>query len=107
MGIVKTVYAQTSSDAPAQLTGLQDIFKNVISFAIGLAGIAFFLMFLVGGFQYLTAGGDAAKAEAARKTLTFAILGLVFITLSYLFLRFIATVTGVTGILNFQIYQPK
>lgn len=93
---------------PLPLTGLQDIFKNVIQAAIGFAGIAFFIMFLLGGFQYLTAGGDAAKTEAAKKTLTYAILGLVFITLSYLFLRFIATITGATSILNFQIfYQPK
>ncbi len=103
-----TLSGQINPDAPRPLTGLQDIFKNVIQAAIGFAGIAFFIMFLVGGFQYLTAGGDAAKTEAAKKTLTYAIAGLVFITLSYLALRFIATITGATGILNFQIfYQPK
>lgn len=107
MQIIKTVYAQnaSSSAAPLPLTGLEGIFKNVISLAIGFAGIAFFIMFLIGGFSYLTAGGDEAKVQGARKTLTYAIAGLVFITLSYLFLRFIATVTGVTSILNFKIAQ--
>lgn len=93
------------SPTPPPLTELEGIFKNVISFAIGFAGIAFFIMLLVGGFQYLTAGGNAQQAESARKTLTWAIAGLAFITLSYLILRFIATITGVTGILNFQIAQ--
>jgi TRAP-type C4-dicarboxylate transport system permease small subunit len=93
------------NDAPAQLTGLQDIFSNVISVAIGLAGIAFFIMFIVGGFNYMTAGGNPQAAEGARKTLTYAVAGLVFIALAYLILRLISQFTGVTGILKFQIYQ--
>ena len=91
---------------PLPLTGLQDIFSRVISLAIGAAGVAFFILFIVGGFQYLTAGGNEQAVAGARKTLTYAILGLVFIALAYLILRLIATFTGVNGILNFQIYQP-
>ena len=90
---------------PLPLTGLEDVFKNVVSIAIGFAGIAFFIMFLVGGFQYLTAGGNPQAAEGARKTLTYAIMGLAFIALSYLILRLIATFTGAEGILNFKIAQ--
>ncbi len=93
------------NSTPAPLTGLEGIFSNVISLAIGFAGIAFFVMFLVGGFQYLTAGGNPQQAEGAKKTLTYAILGLVFIALAYLILRFISSVTGVTSILNFKIQQ--
>ncbi len=92
-------------DAPAPLTDLQKIFSNTISIAIGLAGIAFFLMFIIGGFSYLTAGGDPAKVESAKKTLTYAFAGLILIVLSYLVIRLIATFTGVTSILNFQIRQ--
>lgn len=88
------------------LTGLQDVFSNVVSIAIGLAGIVFFVMFIVGGFSYLTAGGDTGKVESAKKTLTYAIAGLVLIALSYLILRLISSFTGVPGILNFQIQQP-
>lgn len=105
MQIVKTVYAQGVDTSPAQLTGLESIFSNVVSLVIGFAGIALFVMLLIGGFQWLTAGGNPEQAGAARKTLTYAIAGLVFIALSYLILRFIATLTGVTGILNFQIQQ--
>lgn len=89
----------------APLTGLQDIFSNLISLAIGFGGIVFFLMFVVGGFQYLTAGGNPQSVEGARKTLTYAIMGLVFVALSFLILKLIASFTGVNGILNFQIYQ--
>ncbi len=90
---------------PATLVDLEPIFKNVVSIAIGLAGIVFFIMFIVGGFSYLTAGGDAGKVEAAKKTLTYAILGLVLIALSYLILVFIKTFTGV-DVTQFKIFQP-
>lgn len=90
---------------PLPLTGLQDVFSHVISIAIGLGGIVFFIMFIAGGFNYLTAGGDERKVQGARQTLTYAIAGLVLIALAYLILRLISDFTGVTAILNFQIQQ--
>ncbi len=90
--------------APAQFSHLEGIFARVIQGAIALAGIAFFVMFIVGGFSYLTAGGDAGKVEGARKTLTYAIFGLVFIALSYLILVFIKTFTGV-DVTQFKVTQ--
>lgn len=91
--------------APPPLTDLQDIFKNIVSVAIGFAGIGLFVMLIIGGFSYLTAGGDTGKVEGAKKTLTYAIAGMVFIALSYLILKLISSFTGVGGILNFQIRQ--
>lgn len=90
---------------PAQLTGLEDIFSRVITLAIGLGGIVFFIMFIVGGFSYLTAGGDERKVESAKKTLTYAIFGLVLIALSFLIIKLISDFTGVPGLLKFQIQQ--
>ncbi len=89
---------------PQQLSELGGIFSKVISLAIGGAGIVFFIMFIVGGFQYLTSGGNPQAAEGARKTLTFAIGGLVLIALSFLILRLISTFTGV-DITTFKIFQ--
>ncbi len=91
--------------SPLPLTGLQDIFSNVIGLAIGFAGIVLFIMFVLGGFSYLTAGGNPQAIEGAKKTLTYAIMGLVLIALGYLILTLISSFTGVKGILNFQIYQ--
>lgn len=91
--------------APATLTGLEGIFGNVISIALGLGGIAFFVMFVMGGFQWLTAGGNPQAVEGARKTLTYAIGGLALVALAFLILRLISSFTGVTGILQFKIQQ--
>ena len=85
---------------------LEGLFSNVVGVAIGLAGIALFVMLLIGGFNILTAGADAGKTQAAQKTITYAILGLVFIAVSFLILRLIASFTGVEGILNFTVVRP-
>lgn len=78
------------------------IIENIFSIAIRLAGVAAFIMFIVGGFKYLTAGGDPKAAESAKGTLTYAIFGLVLIIAVWFILRFISEFTGVTQILEFE-----
>lgn len=84
---------------------LETIFSNVVSAAIALAGIVLFVMFLIGGFRYITSGGDPKATEAARGTLTHAVMGLVVILLAFLILQLIKTITGV-DVTTFKITQP-
>jgi hypothetical protein len=51
-------------------------------------------MLLVGGFKWLTSGGDAKKTEQARGTLTAAIFGLILIVSGYIILNIIQYFTG-------------
>ena len=92
-------------DGVVTIQGFEFIFNNVISVALGLAGIVLFILLIVGGFRYITAGGDPKNVEAARKTLTSAIGGIVLIALAFLILRFIEEFTGVQ-VTEFKIFQP-
>jgi len=92
-------------DVPT-LANLEIVFSNVVSILLGLAGITLFIMLLMGGFKYITAGGDPKGVEGAKKTLTYAIGGIIVVALSYLILVLISDFTGAKGILNFQIYKP-
>ncbi len=89
----------------ATIKGLEAVFENVISVALAFAGIVLFVMFLMGGFRYLTAGGDAKAVEAAKGTLTHAILGLVVLILAWIIIQFIEVLTGV-NLSTFRIYRP-
>lgn len=91
------------NDTPAQLTALEPIFENVLSVALAIGGILLFIMLVIGGFRYISAGADAKSAQSAQHTITFAIYGVIFLALAYLFLRLIAGFTGVEEILNFSI----
>ena len=87
----------------ATLKGLEGIFQNTLGAVLALASIALFLTLVIGGFQYMTAGGDPKKVAAAWTTLTYAIVGMILVAVSYLILVFIQEFTGAPGILDFRI----
>jgi len=79
----------------AKISDLETLFGNIVGAALGFAGITLFVMLIVGGFRYITAGGDPKGVETAKKTIGNAIAGLVLVTLSFLTLQLIQNFTGV------------
>ena len=71
---------------PATIQNLETVFSSVVSGALTLAGIAVLVMLIVGGFGFLTAGGDKEGAAKAQKNshLRHRWPGLGFICLDYL-----------------------
>jgi hypothetical protein len=65
-----------------------------VEVALWFAGIVLFIMLLVGGFKYLTSGGDPKSVQGAKNALTWAIAGFVFLASAFLLLRFIQYFTG-------------
>ena len=82
-------------DNVATLQDLEGLFSNVVNIILGIAGITFFVLLLSSGFKFITSGGDPKALEGAKKTLTFAIGGLILIIASYLILLLIKEITGV------------
>jgi len=101
----KLLAASKISDVPT-IEEFDLVFGNIVQALLGFAGIALFVMLLVGGIRYITAGGDPKGVEAAQKTLTTAIGGLVLIALAFIILKFISDFTGV-DVTNFRIFQPN
>ncbi|KKS96227.1 MAG: hypothetical protein UV71_C0001G0101 [Microgenomates group bacterium GW2011_GWC1_43_13] len=79
----------------ATIADLGLLFKNIVSYALGFAGIVLFILLLVGGFKFITSGGDPKAVESAKKTLTSAIAGLFIILVSYLIMILISNILGV------------
>lgn len=61
-------------------------FLNLFSILIGIAGVLFMM---VGGFKYITAGGDPGKVSSAQNTILYAAAGLVVAALAQVFVRFV------------------
>ena len=80
---------------PAKLSDISGIIQNILKLLAPAAAVAFFVMILVGGFQFLTSGGDPKAVGQARTTLTFAIVGVILVVVSYLILRIVFSLTGV------------
>ena len=95
----------TAVNGIATISNLSCIFFNVVGYALGFAGIVLFILLIVGGFRFITSGGDPKAVEGARKTLTSAVAGLVLILVSYLVLVLIKNITGV-DVTGFNIVLP-
>lgn len=61
-----------------------ELLSRIAVWLLTLAGAVAVIFIIWGGINYITAFGDEAKAEEGKKTLTWAIIGLVFIILSRL-----------------------
>lgn len=81
-------------DGVATLSCLPVVFSNIVDWAIGLAGLAAVFFIIFAGFKFLTSGGDPKQVEGARKTLTFAIAGLIIVFLAFAIVKLIGTITG-------------
>ena len=87
-----------------QLGYLECMFEKVVGNLLAFGGILVFLTLLVGGYKYITSGGDPKGVESAKQTLTYAVLGLVFLAVSFLILKFIEVFTG-ANVTNFVIVR--
>lgn len=84
----------TTNAKIANLQGLECIMKLVLNNIAQFAGIAAFIVIIAGGFQYLTSGGNPEKTKKARATLTWGIVGLAALILSWFILKLINAFTG-------------
>lgn len=79
----------------AGLPQLQQLLQRIINLSVGLAFIALLIMLILGGIKYLTSGGEPKPLSSANNTITWAILGIIFLVLIWLILLLIEAFTGV------------
>lgn len=90
-----------TGDKVATLKCLPAVFQNVVFAALLFAGVVAVFLIIYSGIKFITSGGDPKQVEGARHTMTYAIIGLVVILLSFFIINLIANITGATCILNF------
>src|SRR5260221_2644540 len=82
--------------------GTQDVrttVSNVIKAFMGLLGIVAVVIILLGGFKWMTAGGNEEKVAEAKKLIISGVIGLVIILSAYAIAQFVvgAIVNGTSG----------
>jgi hypothetical protein len=99
---IKPVYAQgawgarcVSDGDVATIQGIECLFRNLLSVITTLAGIAFGVMLVVGGFKLIFAGGDKQELQAAKRVFTTAFIGLALMIIAWFILLLIQEFTGI------------
>ena len=85
----------------ATLNCIPIVFSNILNWALAFAGVVALFLIIFSGIKFITSGGDPKQVEGARKTLTYAIIGLLIILFSFFILNLISYVTGVECIKMF------
>ena len=67
---------------------------NIINLALGLMSLVAVVMIIIGGFTWLTAGGNEEKVDKAKKTISAAVIGIVVVLLAWALVLFVANTTS-------------
>lgn len=89
-------FSQPSVNPVAQFGNLSTILNQVLPMVMVVASLVCLAILLTGSFTYVTSSGEPEKIKKARNTITYSIIGLILIFLSYLMVRVVSYITGIT-----------
>jgi len=85
--------------APATPTGLGKSTAHLISVVIGLftlvAGLWFLIQLILGGYAYMSAGGNKEKAQTASQKISQALTGLVIVVLAIFIINLLGYILNI------------
>lgn len=86
--------SKADSQVVATINCVFVLYEQVLNAAFYFAGGVALIFIIVAGYKFIRSSGDPKQVEGARKTMTFAIIGLLLILFSFAIINFIAAVTG-------------
>ena len=90
---------QPGSGIEGSTGAVEKLLSNVLVVLTIVGGIAFTLYFLLGGLNWITAGGDKGKIDKAKAMMTGGATGLIVIVVSYAIIWIVGKALGL-DILN-------
>lgn len=78
-----------SCEPPKNGTSVQSVITDVINILSFVVGVTAVIMIIIGGFKYITSGGDSGSVTGAKNTILYAIIGLVIVAVAQVIVRFV------------------
>lgn len=85
-GSTDTTCASGTATDNSALTNLLSEIVNIFTLVVGVVAV---IMIIVGGFKYITSGGEASNVSAAKNTIIYAIVGLIIVALAQVIVHFV------------------
>lgn len=73
---------------------LKETVINIIRWILGILALLAVIFVIYGGFLWLTAGGDEARIDKAKKVISGAVIGLIIVLLAWAIVIFVANTTA-------------
>lgn len=73
----------------ADSSPVYDIITTIINLFSIVVGAVSVIMIIIGGFRYITSGGDSGNVTSAKNTILYAIVGLVIVIFAQTIVRFV------------------
>ena len=80
---------------------LKTVIRNTLVLVLIIGTIVTLIYLIWGGMQWITSQGDKDKVSSARSKLTFAVIGLIVILLSFAIVAFFGGAFGI-NLMNFS-----
>ncbi|MGH7158300.1 MAG: Mbov_0395 family pilin-like conjugal transfer protein [Candidatus Saccharimonadales bacterium] len=84
--LLQSEICQVENDPIAGPSGLISDITGVVAVVGGIAAVVFIM---VGGFKFVTSGGDSGKVQEAKKTIMWSVIGLVVIVMARTIIVFV------------------
>ena len=94
---INGVCVPAPTDNPGGLRGATTVFglvQLVMTWMLTFAGIIATIFLIIGGYQYITAGGNEEASEKGKKTILSAIIGIVVVVLAITIVTIITNTLG-------------
>lgn len=75
----------TKKDATSKINNIVHTIVNLLTAIVGIVAV---IMIIIGGFRYITSGGNDTSVTAAKNTILYAVIGLVVVALAQVLVRF-------------------
>lgn len=66
--------------------------KQMIDWAIGIAGLVSAIFLVYGGITYITSSGDPSKTQKAKNIITYSLIGLAIVALAVIITAFVSNI---------------
>jgi len=78
--------ASTTGQGTSHIDSFITDLVNIFSIVVGVVAV---IMIIVGGFRYITSGGDSNNISSAKNTIIYAIIGLIIVALAQFIVQFV------------------
>lgn len=87
--ILSSAIAKFAKNKFANNPPLEGVINTLINVLLSVAGTLAVLFLIIGGYQYITSLGNPEQISKAKSSITYSIIGLIIVILSYVIVKFV------------------